>query len=349
MFGIYQSKLKQFLVPDAHLDAPQAKLELISLLTAGRERRALSLLKKYSSEFDFGKDFIAVFKRYVHREKLSSQVSQVIHSSREVLEVFFAKKGVSWYVDKISEYHNIVVISNSSSLSFSDEEKSLLRGLSKPLFVYLNIGNPSVASIRNEIYGSEVAELLIGGHHHVVDSESKLIFSPHESSDFVGCLVRVNNRFQRLWYESLAAKAANANPEIHISELDECLLIDSLYPLSTYRDTNNVLRKRIPSVGWIVIALLDALLKSRSEKGSRLWLAGFSLTPSYIFHAVGNLQQHDFSFEKKALEYRFACGKIFRLGSISAYCKEMNAHQHLQAHGFRGQQLSKYLRDGGQI
>ena len=159
----------------------------------------------------------------------------------------------------------------------------------------------------------------------------------------------MNNRFQHLWYESLAAKAVNANPEIRISELDECLLVDSLYPLSTYRDKKGVLRKRIPSVGWIVIALLDAVLKSRCEKGSRLWLAGFSLTPSYIFHAAGNLQQHDFSFEKKALEYRFASDKIFQIGSISADSKEMNAHQHLQAYGFRGQQLSKYLRDRGRI
>jgi hypothetical protein len=342
-------KLTQFLVFDAYQDVAEAKSEIISLLSEGRDRKALSLLEKYSSQFDFGEDFIEIFERYVNRGKLGFRVSQVIHSSREVLEVNFAKKRVSWYVDKISEYQNIVVISNSSSLSFSAKEKSLLKGLPKPLFVYLNIGNPSVASIRHKIYGSESAELLIGGHHHVVDSESKLIFSPYEKSCFLGCLVRVNNRFQRLWHDSLAARAAKANPGINISELDESLLIDSLYPLSTYCDTKRVLRKRIPSIGWIVIALLDAVLSSRCEKGSRLWLAGFSLTPAYIFHAAGNLQQHDFSFEKEALDYRFSRKNIFRLGSNTPDSSELNAHQHLCKYGFRGQQLSKYLRNNGKI
>ena len=337
------------MVDDVHLGVAEAKLELVSLLSEGRERKALSLLKKYGTRLDFDKDFIEIFKRYVHREKLSSQVDQVIHSSREVLEVYFAKKRASWYVDKISEYKNIIVISNSSTLSFSAKEKSLLRSLQKPLFVYLNIGNPSVASVRRQIYGSEVAELLIGGHHHVVDSESRLIFSPYAKSSFLGCLVRVNNRFQRLWYDGLAARAAKANPGINISELNESLLIDSLYPLSTYRDANRVLRKRIPSIGWIVIALLDAVLKSRCEKGSCLWLAGFSLTPAYIFNAAGNLQQHDFSFEKKALDHRFSHKNVFRLGSVSPGCRELNAAQHLQKYGFCGQQLSKYLRDKGKI
>ena len=341
--------LSQFLAPDLPPSSAAAKLELISLLSSGRERQALKLLRIYDSAFDFGKDFTSIFKRYVRRERLSSQVSQAICSSREVLEVLFEKKYTSWYIDQISTFRNIVVFSNSSALSFSDKEKSLLRELKNPLFVYLNIGNPSVASIRHEIYGSEVAELLIGGHHHVVDSESKLIFSPYEKSNFLGCLVRVNNRFQRLWYNDLAVKAAKANPGIRIAELDESLLIDSLYPLSTYRDKNRVLRKRIPSIGWIVVALFDAVLRSRCDRGSRLWLAGFSLTPAYIFNAVGNLQQHDFAFEKKALDYRFSCEKIFRLGSICPDCSEMNAYQHLQEYGFRGQQLSKYLRDNSQI
>ena len=152
----------RFLKPDLPSSSATAKLELISLLSLGRERQALKLLRIYDSTFDFGKDFTSIFKRYVRRERLSSQVSQVIQSSREVLEVFFEKKYTSWYVNQISTFRNIVVFSNSSALSFSDKEKSLLRELKNPLFVYLNIGNPSVASIRHEIYGSEVAELLIG-------------------------------------------------------------------------------------------------------------------------------------------------------------------------------------------
>ena len=246
-------------------------------------------------------------------------------------------------------FQNIVVISNSSNLSFSGKEKSLLRGLSNPLFVYLNIGNPSVADIRDEIYGSDVAELLIGGHHHVVDSDSRLIFSPHKKSFFLGCLVRVNNRFQRLWHDSLALKTAEANPGINVFELDEALLIDSLYPLSTYYDSSKVLRKRIPSIGWIATTLLDAIIESKSDATSRLWMAGFSLTPAYIFHVAGNLQQHDFSFEKKALDCRLSQKKISSLGSISLESIEMNAQQHLKKYGFQGQQLSKHMRSNSSI
>ena len=144
-------------------------------------------------------------------------------------------------------------------------------------------------------------------------------------------------------------KAAEANPRINISELEEALLIDSLYPLSTFRDSNQILRKRIPSIGWMALTLLDAVVESCCDPTSRLWLAGFSLTPTYIFHVAGNLQQHDFSFEKKALERRFSQQKITSLGSTSKGFKEMNAQQHLNKYGFRGQQLSKYLRNKGII
>jgi len=321
-----------------------AKLELISLLSLGKERRALKLLIKYSSQFNFGDDFIALFKRFVFRDSLNAQINHTIHSNREVLEVYFSKKSTPSYIDKISRFENIVVISNNSNLLFSDKEKSLLRGLSKPLFVYLNIGNPSVADIRDEIYGSDVAELLIGGHHHVVDADSKLIFTPYDKSFFLGCLVRVNSRFQRLWHERLALKAVESNFGINFFELDEALLIDSLYPLSTYYDSANALRKRIPSIGWMALTLLDAIIQSKSGARARLWMAGFSLTPAYVFHVAGNLQQHDFSFEKQALEFRLSQKEISSLGSISSEAIEMNAQQHLERYGFQGQQLSKFMR-----
>ena len=119
--------LRQSLGPDVLISASIVKLELISLLTIGQERKALKLFKKYKSQLELGSDFIEIFKRYVRREELSVQVDQVILSNREVLEVSFSKKPVSWYISQISNYQNIVLISNSSTLSFSDEEKALLQ------------------------------------------------------------------------------------------------------------------------------------------------------------------------------------------------------------------------------
>ena len=341
--------LSRSLGAEASKNVSIVKLELVSLLSIGRERQALRLFKKYKLRLDFGKEFKSLFKRFVRRDSLSHQVDQVIKSNREILGVYFSKKSPSWYVSKISTYQNIILISNSSAFSLSDDEKLLLRSLPKSLFVYLNIGNPSIADIRDQIYGPDAAELLIGGHHHVVDSASNLIFVPYKKSHFLGCLVRVNSRFQRLWYESLKIKADEANLGINFSELEEALLIDSLYPLSTFRDSNNGFRKRIPSIGWMATTFLDAVIESRCDAESRLWLAGFSLTPTYIFHVAGNLQQHDFSFEKKALDRRFSQKKVSLLGSVSCESREMNAEQHLYEYGFRGQQLSQYLRLKGLI
>ena len=334
---------------DEFLGVSSIKFELISMLSMGCESQALKRFKHYKSSYNFDKNFIKLFKRFLSRDSLNDQVSQVIDSSRETLNVYLSIKSPPSYVDHISTFENIVLISNSSSFSFSEEEKELLRRMHKPLFVYLNIGNPSIAQIRDQIYPTEASELLIGGHHHVVDSSSKLIFAPYRQSNFLGCLVRVNNRFQKLWYGDLKSKAADANPGINIFEFEEALLIDSLYPLSTYRDSNNKLHKRIPSIGWMATTFLDAVIESCCDAGSRLWLAGFSLTPTYIFHVAGNLQQHDFAFEKQTLERRFSYQKIAWLGSQSTQAKEMNAGEHLKAYGFRGQQLSKFLRSRGRI
>ena len=154
-------------------------------------------------------------------------------------------------------------------------------------------------------------------------------------------MARVNNRFQCLWYDDLRIRAAEANSGISITELEEALLIDSLYPLSTYRDTDKVLRKRIPSIGWMATTFLDAVIQSRCDAKSRLWLAGFSLTPSYIFNVAGNLQQHDFSFEKQALDCRLSLGRVSSIGSLSRDSREMTAEQHLHHYGVEGQQFWK--------
>ena len=84
-------KLRRSLGSDVFLSASIVKLELISLLTIGRERKALKLLRKYKSQLELGIDFIETFKRYVRRDELSVQVDQVIRSNREVLEVYFQR------------------------------------------------------------------------------------------------------------------------------------------------------------------------------------------------------------------------------------------------------------------
>ena len=112
--------------------------------------------------------------------------------SRQILGADLEKRRPeSDYLDELSGFTNVVLISNSSTLRFSEHDKDVMCAMEKPLFVYFNIGNPLLLAERESFYGSEAAELLIGGHHHVVDADSRLLFSPSEKHRFVGCLVRV--------------------------------------------------------------------------------------------------------------------------------------------------------------
>ena len=97
--------------------------------------------------------------------------------------------------------------------------------------------------------------------------------------------MRVNNRFQKLWYDELCHKATQVNPKIQFFEFEESLLIDSNYPLSTYRASDGSLKRRIPSIGWLVISLLDSISAFNSNYSPKLWLGGFSLNPGYIFRS----------------------------------------------------------------
>ena len=326
-----------------------SRLEIVALLVLGKEIKAWNLFKSLGGKSVFSRDFSKLLKRYIFRKSLEPQAIKVVSTTRDLLRVSFSKKTPPLYVEKILKFRNIILISNSTSWRFSPSELDLLKQLEKPLFVYLNIGNPVIASFRDQFYSECSSELLIGGHHHVVDQNSKLFFTPYSYENFLGCMVRVNNRFQKLWYDELCHKATQVNPKIQFFEFEESLLIDSNYPLSTYRASDGSLKRRIPSIGWLAISLLDSISAFNSNYSPKLWLGGFSLNPGYIFRSSGNLQQHDFPFEKQALTYRLQKNEFFSLGSFDLGLEEMSSFSQVNRLDARRVQLSYYLRKNNLI
>ena len=317
--------------------------ELISLLELGRERKAATIYRRWADRLCLAPAFRSLFERFLAREDWIASVEPTLTMSRQILGADLERRRYqSDYLDELSGFTNVVLISNSSTLRFSEHDKDVLRAMEKPLFVYFNIGNPSLLAERESFYGPEASELLIGGHHHVVDADSRLLFSPSEKHRFVGCLVRVNVRFMRLWHGKLRSLAHDNNGGIHFHELDELLLIDALYPLSVFEDDSGALQKRIPTIGWIALTLFDAIRDSLNPS-MLIWSAGFSLSTSYVFGASG-VGLHDFAFEKEALDFRFRQGSLNCLGQLSRTQRELSTRDHLDAAGVRRQQLSQRLR-----
>ena len=317
--------------------------ELISLLELGREQKAATIYRRWADRLCLAPAFRSLFERFLAREDWIASVEPTLTMSRQILGADLERRRYqSDYLDELSGFTNVVLISNSSTLRFSEHDKDVLRAMEKPLFVYFNIGNPSLLAERDSFYGPEASELLIGGHHHVVDADSRLLFSPLEKHRFVGCLVRVNVRFMGLWHGKLRSLAHDNNGGIHFHELDELLLIDALYPLSVFEDDSGALQKRIPTIGWIALTLFDAIRDSLNPS-MLIWSAGFSLSTSYVFGASG-VGLHDFAFEKEALDFRFRQGSLNCLGQLSRTQRELSTRDHLDAAGVRRQQLSQRLR-----
>ena len=317
--------------------------ELTSLLELGREKKAKNIYWRWADRLALNPSYRSMFERFLAREGLAESAQSALRASRDVLGADLLKRRCrSSYLDDLAEFSDVVLISNNITLEFSDQDKDLMRAMKKPLFVYFNIGNPTLVNDRESFYGPEACELLMGGHHHIVDSESRLLFVPLVKHRFLGCLVRVNPRFLELWYGSLRQRAQRANMDICFHELDELLLIEALYPLTVVVNDSGQIKKRIPTIGWIALSLFDAI-RSAFNLSMTLWSAGFSLSPSYIFGASG-VGLHDFPFEHKSLDIRFKQGSLIPIGQLNSAMSELSTREHLDRAGIVRQQLSQQLR-----
>ena len=80
---------------------------------------------------------------------LAESAQSALRASRDVLGADLLKRRCrSSYLDDLAEFSDVVLISNNITLEFSDQDKALMRAMKKPLFVYFNIGNPTLVNDR---------------------------------------------------------------------------------------------------------------------------------------------------------------------------------------------------------
>ena len=322
------------------------KAELINLLSLGKNTRAHTLLNHYKDDLRLAPSFKWMIDRYINRASLEQEVSQTIDATRQALIAAISQnKQKSSYLHKISGFSDYIIISNSNQLRFNKKEKEMLKRMERPLFIYQNIGNPSILPIRNAIYNQEAKELVIGGFKNLYTSTGELFFQPWTASQFLGALTRVNPSFLATWENHLSEPIRRINQPHAINELNENLLIDSLYPLTLF-STNGVNKRRLCTIGWISLCLFDAIAHA-SRPHARLWSAGFNMSASYVFESCDSLYFHDYPFEKMGLEHRIANSHLTSIGSTDSLSPEASTTAHLSEAGIKSEKLADFKKRTG--
>ena len=337
--------LSQFIFSQKIYDPILLCYGINSLLVLGREGKAKSFLESCRDFLDSFPGYIAMLDRYFARFEIFYGLEESLQELRNRLchEFVYGDSDASFIAD-LSSFTDIILVSNSLDIAFSDEEKRCMLAMKRPLFVYFNIGNPALCQVREEFYPASAAELLIGSYQHVVDESHHLIFQPLMGHRFLGCWMRIERQWHADWRNVWKDAFDHANPDVRHRELKETLLIESLYPLSlaTVRPGDSV--KRIPTIGAIALALADALREHPASLLRSVWAAGFSLSPSYIFEACFGINLHDFPFEALALESRIANGTVRMIGSTDSARPESGARKHLSSAGLSVEKLNRSLR-----
>lgn len=320
--------------------------EINSLLVLGKEEKAKKLFSVLPESGLLDTDYLSMLERYLKRHEIFGNLEQSLHELRCRLlhEIGESCINASFFSD-LSSYTDIVLVSNSLGLCFSDDEKKYLREMERPLFIYFNIGNPVLCESRQDFYSAQAAELVMGSYQHVVTQSHQLIFRPLSGHHFLGCLMRVERQWHSAWRNKWQSVFSKVNPGVVCKELKESLLIEELYPLSLVSANRGELVKRIPTIGSMALALADALHNMPGSSVKQVWAAGFSLSPSYIFEACSGINLHDFPFEKVALEARIASGSVRVIGSTDADRPELGARQHLSEAGLVIEKLNRTLHE----
>ena len=337
--------ISRFVTSKGICDPLLCRYEINCLLVLGKEKRAKSLFLGIKDSDDFSSDYVHMLARYLSRDKIFLKFESSLHElrCRLVHELGTQCEGAS-FPENLSSYTDIVLISNSLDLSFSEDEKKCLLAMERPLFVYLNIGNPILCKSRQDFYSAEAAELVMGSYQHVVDQGHRLIFRPLIDYRFLGCWMRIERQWHPKWRADWQSAFRRSNPGFACHEFKESLLIEALYPLSLVSENRGDSVKRIPTIGSMALALADALRHVPGSLVRNVWAAGFSLSPSYIFEACYGINLHDFPFEKLALEARMANGSVRVIGSTGSGCPELGARQHLSKAGLAIEKLNRRLR-----
>ena len=318
--------------------------EINSLLVLGDETAAENLFDSFRASDIFDSNYVAMLELYFARYRQGFCVDDNLLDLRErLIDVIGRNLASSAYLSRLMPFSDIVLISNSVGLSFSEVEKQCLLTMKRPLFVYFNVGNPTLCAGRSGFYCPAAAEVVLGSYQHAVGADHRLIFQPLHGHEFLGCIMRIEQKWCIEWRDVWRAEFQRVNPGLSCHEFKEVGIIESLYPSSASSDAPGE-RRRIPTIGSIAVALADALLHMPESQVEGVWAAGFSMSASYIFEACYGINLHDFPFEKIALESRVASDAVKLIGSINAALPEVGARRHLQHAGLSVEKLNRQLR-----
>ena len=337
--------LARFVISEEIDDPGLIRHGINSLLVLGQELKAKTLFLNSRENLNSFPGYISMLDRYFERFEIFCGLEQSLQELQNRLrhEFIYGASDGSFIAD-LSSFTDIILVSNSHDISFSDEEKGCMLAMERPLFVYFNIGNPVLCNSREEFYPASASELLIGSYQHVVYEDHHLIFQPLMGHRFLGCWMRIERQWHADWRHVWKDAFDHANPDVMCRELKEALLIEALYPLSLASVLPGDSVKRIPTIGAIALALADALRGPPGSLIRRVWAAGFSLSPSYIFEACFGINLHDFPFETLALESRIANGTVRIIGSTDSARSELGARKHLSIAGLSVEKLNRSLR-----
>ena len=316
-----------------------------SLLVLGQEEKAKILLYRCRDCLISVPGYISMLDRYFERRSIFNGLEDSLQELKLRLrhEIVHGASNISFFAE-LPSFTDIILVSNSPWLSFSGEDKRCMLAMKRPLFVYFNIGNPTLCQSREDFYSVDASELLMGSYQHVVDKDHRLIFQPLMGHRFLGCWMRIEHQWHAAWRNVWKRSFDHANPDVMCHELKESLLIEALYPLSFASANPGDLVKRVPTIGSIGLALADVLSDLTDSSVRHVWAAGFSLSPSYIFEACFGINLHDFPFEKLALESRIASGTVRIIGSTDHDRPEPGARAHLFGTGLTTEKLNRSLR-----
>ena len=87
--------------------------------------------------------------RYLERRSIFTGLEESLQELKNrLLHEFTSSQISASFVDELHSFTDVVLVSNSPSLSFSREEKKCMLSMENPLFVYFNIGNPTLCQSR---------------------------------------------------------------------------------------------------------------------------------------------------------------------------------------------------------
>lgn len=297
---------------------------VIDLLAVGDRRRACqTLLAARSNPTDFA-SFEGQDKRllaYINWGGFSDQIQRDLQDSRQRLVAFLGESS-RWRQPSPCDFSGLtdfVLISNAR-IALSRRDVARLRGMTAPVFVFLNHANPGFQKqlVREGL--QHIPHLLVAGKNGLVNQDLRLIYKSYGIYPFrlLGCLVR--NGFNPHFREYFLEDVKRVNQDVPIVCMDDVAdRVDSIYREHAFLSAEG--KAPMPSLGWLAVEFFSALavMGSPADPGNAgrlpsIWLAGFDLSPSYVFESNFKVEIHDFVYEYAALNVRFANGSVNRLG-----------------------------------